>query len=304
MIHIIYGDESYKINAKIREIVDQREVVKYDIIKSDIIDIYKDIATIDLFSEEKVYIFENLDIFEIKKSKLNKNQLLNMSRIIDLNNEVIIIANRKLNEKTAYYENYFSKIKYYEYISENIDLQAELNKYVKENEIVIDSEAKQLLLTYHQEIYGLVNDVDKMWQYANMTEINEKIVKAVGINYVTYKVFALYEDILRKNKEKAKEYYLILKEQGIDDVQMLLIFLTQIRKYFEIKVAMGVLNNNIDAVAKHLKMNSYQVRMLNKVIVYIDRKVIFDLMNLASEVDYLYKSGQVSATNAMEMMMI
>lgn len=303
MIYIIYGDEAFKVNQKINELSREKEQVEFDILKEQVADIHKEIATIDLLSEDKVYVISNLDLFELKKSKLNKAELSLFEKIFDLELEIIIIANKKLNEKTKFYENYFSQIKYFEYLKANINLKAELTQYLLENKIEIIEDAKRHLLSFHEELYALINDVDKMWQYSDMQVIDLQVVEAVGINYITYKVFALYEYMIKSNTQKAKQYYQALLNQSIDDTQIFLIYLTQLNKYYQVKLAQNIYGNNNVIIAKNLKMNPYQVQMMFRHLDYVSIGALKQMVKCASEMDYMYKSGSIAIKDAMQIIL-
>lgn len=304
MIYYICGDDTFNINKRLKELTLDKERVDFDMETVDYSKLMSLVLSIDLFSTPKIYVLENFKGFSNKSEKYSKTNVAHLNQIFSCNEDFIILAKKNINQATTWYKKYSTIIKEEIYNLENLDFEQTLNKFIDEKQIKICDDALELVkFNFEDNILAATNDLEKIWEFTNYKEITKEDVKIAGQQLVEHKIFDLYNLIVTKRTKKAVEYLHTLRNEGISDSQILLTSLTQFRKMYEMKILIekGV---NDYTIAKEIGLNPYAVKYNRKTLRYVTKNRLEMLIKKLADFDYLFKSGQSSDQNLVNMLVI
>lgn len=221
MIKLVYGDEPYLIFEKIKEIIAEEKIEKYNIKKVNgedkkfvVDDFIKSVKQIDLFSDKKLFLLKNPAFLKNKMEDKEYNQLSEYLNFVDESN-VIIIYNengfsfksnlkifKEISKKAEVF--YYKKVNDYDYLEH-------VNKILKKKNINLNRQLFDLLVyLIPNDLLKLENEVEKLRIYGNELT-KETIISLIDPN-MDDNLFNIINAILDKNiklvTEKINEFYL------------------------------------------------------------------------------------------------
>ncbi len=305
MLYLLYGTKTFLMGEELKKITkdfDEINISKYDLTNDNIKDIIDDALTISLFSDKKLIICENANVFTgvtskdaeiIEKYLNNPNSLTTL--VFTLNTDKIDNRKKitKLMKKNGIIKDF----------SENIDPVSFVKRKLKDYEIntmtinlLIDRVGSDLLI--------LENEINKIKLYKD----NDKKIDENDIINLTTKtsyedIFKLIDYIIEDNKEKSLEILIEMIKNGEEPIKIIIILANQIRIMYQSKVLLkkGLSEKSI---ADSLSIHPYRVKLaLQKGRRYTE-DILLNYLSELADIDYGIKSGKINKDLALEMFIL
>lgn len=304
MLYFVSGDDSYNKNLYIEKKSNGKEQIYIDMNSIDYSQLMSDIRSIDLFDNPKIYILEGFKGFNNKSEKYSKANIALLDQVFTSNEEMIIVADKKINRETTWYNKFGSGMEVAEFALENLNFDEALDKFIIEHQIIIDDDALDLLKSnFPNNIFGATNDLKKIWEYTNHQKIDVTSVKSAGQMLTEHKIFELYNYIVLNKTKQAMDYLTILRSEGITDSDILLVSFTQIKRMYETKVFIAKGYNDFK-IASHIGSNPYATKRNRKLLSHVSDKRLEFLVQTLADFDFQFKSGANTPENLVNMLVV
>lgn len=302
MIYILYGSEKILIDEFIKNEINKQKISnisKYDEETGNIKDIIEDASYMDLFSEEKGVIVNNIDFFDSKNDEENnilEKYLLSPNEKVHL---FIIINKEKLDERKKIIKIAREKYKVLEFNKlKNYDVEKYIkNSFFNDGYNIDDNAVKKLINNIGNNISLLYKEIEKLKIYKlEEKEINEKDINDVVKKEAEEDIFKLVDAVLNNKKDLMFKYYKDLNEEPIKIIVMLA---GEFRLLYQIKVLLEE-GLNADLIASTLKVHPYRIKLgIQRSNNYKEDKIL-ELIYKLHEIDYGIKSGELDKDIAVE----
>lgn len=304
MLYFVSGDDSYNKKQYIEEKSKDKEQIRIDMNSIDYSELMSDIRSVDLFDEPKIYILDGFKGFCNKSEKYSKANTALLDQVFSTDEEIMIIADKKINRETSWYSKFGSGMEVKDFVLENLNFDEALDKFITEHQITISEEALDLVkCNFPNNIFGATNDLKKIWEYTDHQEIDEKSVKLAGQILTEHKIFELYNHIVSKQTNQAIQYLELLRSEGITDSDILLVSFTQIKRMYETKILIAKGYNDFK-IASQTGSNPYTIKQNRKMLAHVSEKRLEFLVQTLADFDFQFKSGANTPENLVNMLVI
>lgn len=304
MLYFVSGDDSYNKNQYIEEKSKGKEQIRIDMNSIDYSELMSDIRSVDLFDEPKIYILDGFKGFSNKSEKYSKANTALLDQVFSTDEEIMIIAEKKINRETSWYNKFGSGMEVKDFVLENLNFDEALDKFIIEHQITISGEALDLVKSnFPNNIFGATNDLKKIWEYTDHQEIDENSVKLAGQMLTEHKIFELYNHIVLKKTNQSIQYLELLRSEGITDSDILLVSFTQIKRMYETKILIAKGYNDFK-IASQIGSNPYAIKQNRKILAHVSEKRLEFLVHTLADFDFQFKSGANSPENLVNMLVI
>lgn len=304
MLYFVSGDDSYNKNRYIEKKSTGKEQIFVDMNTVDYSALMSNIRSIDLFDEPKIYILEGFKGFSNKSEKYSKANTALLDQIFSSEEEIVIVAEKKINRDTSWYHKFGTGMEVTEFVLENLNFDQALQQYIDEHQIEIEENALVLLKSnFPNNIFGATNDLKKIWEYTNHQKIDLNSVKTAGQMLTEHKIFELYNYIVLNQTKQALNYLALLRSEGITDSDILLVSFTQIKRMYETKVLIAKGYNDFK-IASQLGVNPFATKQNRKLLTHVTEQRLEFLVQTLADFDFQFKSGANSPENLVNMLII
>lgn len=304
MIYLLYGTKEYLIQNEIKKIAkdfDNINISKFDLNNDLIGNIINDCMTISLFSEKKLVICENANMFTGSTSK---------------DSEIIEEYVNNPNPDTTLI---------FTVNAEKIDERKKITKLIKKNGIVkafnenenayqiVKNELKEYridnsLINLLTDRVGdnrqiLKNELEKLKLYKDNNTITKEDILNVTTKKIDPNTFTLLDCIVQNDKNKAIEIYYELIKINEEPIKIITMLANQFRIMYQSKELLkkGLSEKDIAAT---LKIHPYRV----KLAIQNGRKYNSDLLlkyiSDLADMDINIKTGQTDKNLALELFIL
>lgn len=238
MIYLFHGDDTYRLQKRLHEIMASHKGAAGDINISRISEKY-DFSVIKNEAESLPFLSDKrlLVIYNVMKSK-DKTLLEKITKwlpTLETTNDIIFVENEAPDQRTALYKTLvkigkvesFAELKPFEAITW-------IKEQVKKKGAAIDADAATLLLLYcGSDLSRLSNEIDKLASYAPHISKNsvERLVDAGFFNTI----FELTDALSEKKSKKALELLTQTLDSGENEIYLVTMLARQIRNLLIVK---------------------------------------------------------------------
>jgi len=279
---------------------DTATVSTYDLEVNDLSDVLEDLDTYGLFSDKKVVILRNLELFKKSDNEDKYNHLIKYLKNSD-SDKLFIIEVNKLSD---------SIYKELKKLCSLIETSINTKNYIKDSfkGYEIDQNTINLLDSYClNDISKLKNECDKLKQY----KFNEKKITKEDVTLLVEKklgdskdlVFAFTRAIGEKNREEALKKYIELLNYNIEPLEIIGMLATQVRNIYQVKILSDENKSNKE-IGKILDMHEYRVLKIRELINYYSEKDCFQLMRQLSDIDLRIKTTDTDSNREIELFIL
>lgn len=306
MIYLLYGKNDYLINNEIKKIKDKNNITNDDISNYDLNEInikiiLDDAVSLPLFSEKKLIIVDNCNLFDTTSKKEDISVL--EEYLLNPNSSTILILinhNEKLDERK----------KIFKILKENKSLtecnEININKLVKDNfdgYEISQNTINKFINRVGNNPYNLINEIEKLKIY----KINDKKIIDEDILFASKNIedniFDLIDYIINKNYDKTIEIYNDLLNKNSEAIAVLIIIANQFRLMFQAKnlYMKGMSEKDI---ASSLEVHPYRVKLAIEKSRNYSIDVLLKYIESLADLDYEIKSGLKEAESALELFLL
>lgn len=293
MLYFLSGDDSYSKNEYVNKLCEGKEVIEIDIEESDISQVMSMILSIDLFATPKAYVFNNVKSLSVKSHYTSKTDLALFEKIFKADEVIIIKSDKPINRGTKLARLLQEELNIKEFNMQMLDYDKAVGQYVIDNNIVIEDEALEMVkVNFPNNIFGATNDIAKIWEYTNHQAITKQDVEVAGQKILEHRIFDIYNYILLGDTKRAIKYLELLRQEGVNDSDIIIASLSYIKRMYETKVLASVGQSDFQ-ISQSIGVHSFVVKQNRKVLRTTNEKRLEKIVKQVANADYLMKSGQV-----------
>lgn len=308
MKYLLFGEEDYLINKKIKDllksnIIESDEVFNFNLDKDELEQVNKSIENLSLsFFSKRIFILDNLNFLsrEKEKKKINSLELEKFERIIENDEDDLLILISRNNtllkrDKIVQYLQKENKIFYLEKIKTN-EWPNYIKKYFSNIGFNIDNDAISLINERVKgDLYLLDNEFKKLINYVYPNkQITKKDVEKIVSTNISDNVFLLSNEILKNNKSKVISIFEDLISRSIDPITIIsllttnlifldkLYYLSFVKKMENIDIARTL---ETSEARVYVSKKSINKETKNKIEKYLNDLYLLDLDIKTSKID-------------------
>ena len=310
-LFLIYGNENYLINEKIKEIINEinsNNIVKYNMETDSIDDALLDVQTVSMFDEKKIVICDNCKFLtrEVKKSvEQNTDNLLKY--IDNPFNDVyllLIVRNEKLDSVKKIVKKLQKSCKVITLNKiENYNLNNYISSYISDKGYKISNKSITLLIEKCLfDLNNIMNEIDKLIVYKGKDKnITYEDIELVITSNLENNIFKLTNMIMEKNTNNIIKVYKDLVRNNEDPIKILITISNQFRLVLQVKLMVknGFTDNEIISI---LKEHPYRIK-LSKQVAISEKELKENLLKL-SELNKNIVLGKIEKEFGLEMFLL
>lgn len=315
MNYCIYGNESYLMRAKLKEIIKEHvgedaslNTVFYDASANDfqISSLINDAWTIPFFAETKVIVLQNA-FFLSSSDTLKENDAKLLSNYLsDSNNTTILVfygefesmdARKKICKEINKTCRVFPLMKMAIPQFKGYVLQA-----LKQNKITLNQEAMELLMErLPQDLESFHHELEKMKLYAS--HYQKKDIEKLITRPMDEDVFHLVNSVVNKDLKSALHLWNDLWILNKDPIYLVSLLASQFRLMFQV---ITLLNQGVaaHALAQELAVHPFRVKKAEEATRGLSANRILGVLNELAILDQAFKSGTLERKLGFEMFLI
>jgi len=307
-IHLIIGNEKYRIDKKLKDMiktfgVDQFNLIAYDLEESDLSEALGDAQTYPFMSSKKVVIIKNVD-FKIL-SKHDEDSLMKFLDNPPAFVEFIIVPNNKLDNKLKVVKFIKSNSNVYELNKlDPVQLEHAVVRFLEKRSIRIENQAlEELLKRTENDTQKVMNEISKFENYyAEGGNISLADVRNLVSRNIEESVFTLTNAVIARDKDSALEiYYDLLRVEEPTRLVSLII-----NKFRELNYAKNLMNKGYkkEDIQKFFNASPGRAYYIMKNAKSIDLNYMEVQLDRLSKLDYDIKSGAIEKKIGLELFLL
>lgn len=307
LIYLYYGASEYILRKEINKLltklkVDEYNVVKYDLLESDFVDVIEELQTISFFQSQKVVLLSSI----LELYKLDQYDQERFISYLEKPNPdtILIMYSSQINENDLPITkalNLYAKIVKMQDIQKK-DLPNIIRKSFNDEDYQINEQAiTELIERTNGDYQAIEQKITKLKLYAyDQKVITIQAIRLLVSKNLDHNTFELSSAILNKDRTKAIQIYYDLLVANVQPTMILSYLANRVRDLIHIKL---LLNRNYsqDMIAKHFQITDgrayYMVRDAKKISIDELEKYLEQL----SDLDFDIKSGNIDARLGVEL---
>ncbi len=310
--YLIFGEENYLIDEKIKDIKDsikasEDNIITYDLNNDSISSVLIEASTVSMFSDKKLIICDNSAFLCANKS-LSEEELEDLTKY--LNNPfddvylLFIVREAKVDsrKKITKLINKISKVYDCNKI-ESYKLNNYVFDYIKDKGYSISSSSVELIISkVGYELSNIIKELDKMFIYKGEDKkITKEDIEDVITNNLEKNIFELTNAIVNKEKNKVIKIYQELIKSGEDPIKLVVTLSNQFRLILQVKIMRNTGYSETEIVSI-LKEHPYRINLAMRST--YDEKTLKDLLLKLSSLDYEIVTGKTDKFFGFEMFLL
>ncbi len=310
--YLLFGEENYLINEKIKEIkekikIEDDNIINYDLNVDSISAVLIEASTVSMFSNKKLIICDNSSFLSSTKV-ISEEDINELTKYLENQFEdvyIIFIVREPKVDSRKKITKYISKIsKVYDCNKiESYQLSNYISNYIRDKGYGISSKSVELIISkVGYELSNIIKELDKLFIYkGNDTKITEKDIEDVITNNLEKNIFELTNAIVNKEKGKVNSIYNDLIKSGEDPIKLIVTLSNQFRLIMQVKI-MRNSGYSEKEIVSILKEHPYRISLSMKSIFNVDdiKNILLKLSNL----DYDIVTGKVDKYFGFEMFLL
>ena len=305
MNYLLYGLESYQITNRIKELQKKYKIEDINCIKysfdNNIKEIIDDASTLSLFSDKKMIVVDNANIFD---SKLNNLDYLE-SYFHNPNPDTILILTlniEKVDTRRKVYKAFDEKG-----IVESFNTKFNAYKYVSDllSDYTITNPTIQLLIKrVGSDPLILKNEIEKLIIYKD----NDKIITDQDIinicsYYIDINIFNFMDNIINKKKKEALITYQELLKTGEEPIKIVVMLANNYRLMYQ-ACNLQKLGYTEKDMMQITGKSAYPIKLAIQKGYKYDNKVLINIIDELADLDYQMKTSEVDKKLALELFIL
>ena len=306
--YLIYGLDEYLINKEIDKIIkknniDKNSIIKYSLNEDSIDNILEDANTFNLFSDTKLIIVNDSNIFT-SSNEVDTDKIISyLNNYNDKSYLIFTLLGDKIDNRKKITKIMSDKGNIINLNKKEVDTNYIIS-YLKENCYQIKiSEARMILNKIGNNLSSINNELDKLMLY----KLEDKIIDKNSINLlinenIDSSLFALVDSITNKDKNKMLRLYheCLLESDPIMIINMLA------NKYILLYQVKRLISDGYsdDRIAKELEVHPYPVKLARNMCYSYSVKEILDIILKLANLDKDIKLGNVNGEVWLEFLLL
>lgn len=306
--YLIYGVDKYLIDKEIDKIIkknkiDNNSIIRYSLNEDSIDNILEDANTFNLFSDTKLIIVNDANIFTSSNDILTDKIINYLNNYNDKSYLVFTLLSDKIDNRKKITKVMSDKGNVIDLNKKDVDTNYIIS-YLKENGYQINmSDARMILNKVGNNLFSINNELDKLMLFKLEDKVIDKNSIDLLINEnIDSSLFALVDSITNKNKDKMLKLYheCLLESDPIMIINMLA------NKYILLYQVKRLISDGYsdDKIAKELEVHPYPVKLARNMCYSYSVKEILDIILKLANLDKDIKLGNVNGEVGLEFLLL
>lgn len=306
--YLIYGVDKYLIDKEIDKIIkknkiDNNSIIKYSLNEDSIDNILEDANTFNLFSDTKLIIVNDANIFTSSNDILTDKIINYLNNYNDKSYLVFTLLSDKIDNRKKITKVMSDKGNVIDLNKKDVDTNYIIS-YLKENGYQINmSDARMILNKVGNNLFSINNELDKLMLFKLEDKVIDKNSIDLLINEnIDSSLFALVDSITNKDKNKMLKLYheCLLESDPIMIINMLA------NKYILLYQVKRLISDGYsdDKIAKELEVHPYPVKLARNMCYSYSVKEILDIILKLANLDKDIKLGNVNGEVGLEFLLL
>lgn len=305
MVYLLYGTKDFEIEEEIKKLskdIDEMNISKYDL-NNDMLSLaLEDAKTISLFSDKKLVIVDNANMFTGSTSKDSELIEEYLNHINENTTLVLIVHNDKLDTRKKITK-LIKKVGKVQEFNDELDTTSLVRRLFKDYNI--DYKTIQLFIDrVGNNPLIIQNEINKIKIYKdNDKNITEEDILNLTAKLIEIDIFKLIDYIVRKNKEKALELYYEMLKMNEEPIKIVVILANQFRIMYQSKELLKKGYSEKD-IASTLKIHPYRVKLAIQNSRNYTSDILLKNLNALADIDIGIKTGTINKDLALELFIL
>ena len=305
MVYLLYGTKDFEIEEEIKKLskdIDEMNISKYDL-NNDMLSLaLEDAKTISLFSDKKLVIVDNANMFTGSTSKDSELIEEYLNHINENTTLVLIVHNDKLDTRKKITK-LIKKVGKVQEFNDELDTTSLVRKLFKDYNI--DYKTIQLFIDrVGNNPLIIQSEINKIKIYKdNDKNITEEDILNLTAKLIEIDIFKLIDYIVRKNKEKALELYYEMLKMNEEPIKIVVILANQFRIMYQSKELLKKGYSEKD-IASTLKIHPYRVKLAIQNSRNYTSDILLKNLNALADIDIGIKTGTINKDLALELFIL
>lgn len=306
--YLIYGVDKYLIDKEIDKIIkknkiDNNSIIRYSLNEDSIDNILEDANTFNLFSDTKLIIVNDANIFTSSNDILTDKIINYLNNYNDKSYLVFTLLSDKIDNRKKITKAMSDKGNVINLNKKEVDTNYIIS-YLKENGYQINmSDARMILNKVGNNLFSINNELDKLMLFKLEDKVIDKNSIDLLINEnIDSSLFALVDSITNKDKDKMLKLYheCLLESDPIMIINMLA------NKYILLYQVKRLISDGYsdDKIAKELEVHPYPVKLARNMCYSYSVKEILDIILKLANLDKDIKLGNVNGEVGLEFLLL
>lgn len=306
--YLIYGVDKYLIDKEIDKIIkknkiDNNSIIKYSLNEDSIDNILEDANTFNLFSDTKLIIVNDANIFNSSNDILTDKIINYLNNYNNKSYLVFTLLSDKIDNRKKITKVMSDKGNIINLNKKEVDTNYIIS-YLKENGYQINmSDARMILNKAGNNLFSINNELDKLMLFKLEDKVIDKNSIDLLINEnIDSSLFALVDSITNKDKNKMLKLYheCLLESDPIMIINMLA------NKYILLYQVKRLISDGYsdDKIAKELEVHPYPVKLARNMCYSYSVKEILDIILKLANLDKDIKLGNVNGEVGLEFLLL
>ena len=306
--YLIYGVDKYLIDKEIDKIIkknkiDNNSIIRYSLNEDNIDNILEDANTFNLFSDTKLIIVNDANIFTSSNDILTDKIINYLNNYNDKSYLVFTLLSDKIDNRKKITKVMSDKGNVIDLNKKDVDTNYIIS-YLKENGYQINmSDARMILNKVGNNLFSINNELDKLMLFKLEDKVIDKNSIDLLINEnIDSSLFALVDSITNKDKNKMLKLYheCLLESDPIMIINMLA------NKYILLYQVKRLISDGYsdDKIAKELEVHPYPVKLARNMCYSYSVKEILDIILKLANLDKDIKLGNVNGEVGLEFLLL
>ena len=305
MVYLLYGTKDFEIEEEIKKLskgIDEMNISKYDL-NNDMLSLaLEDAKTISLFSDKKLVIVDNANMFTGSTSKDSELIEEYLNHINENTTLVLIVHNDKLDTRKKITK-LIKKVGKVQEFNDELDTTSLVRRLFKDYNI--DYKTIQLFIDrVGNNPLIIQSEINKIKIYKdNDKNITEEDILNLTAKLIEIDIFKLIDYIVRKNKEKALELYYEMLKMNEEPIKIVVILANQFRIMYQSKELLKKGYSEKD-IASTLKIHPYRVKLAIQNSRNYTSDILLKNLNALADIDIGIKTGTINKDLALELFIL
>lgn len=307
LIYLYHGASEYLLRKEINKLlaklkVDEHNVVKYDLMESEFVDVIEELQTISFFQGQKVVLLSSiLELYDLNKYDQDRF----ISYLEKPNPDTILIMySSKIKEDESEMSkalNLYAKIIKMQDIDKK-ELPNLIRKNFNDDDYQINESAiTELIERTNGDFQAIEQEITKLKLYAyDQKIIDVKAIRLLVSKNLDENMYELLSAILNKEKTKAIQIYYDLLVANVQPVQIIGYISNRVRDLIHTSLLVSR-NYTTDMIAKHFKISDGRAYYMVRDAKRLNINELESYLQQLSDLDFDIKSGNIDPRLGVEL---
>jgi DNA polymerase-3 subunit delta len=307
LIYLYHGASEYLLRKEINKLlaklkVDEHNVVKYDLMESEFVDVIEELQTISFFQGQKVVLLSSiLELYDLNQYDQDRF----ISYLEKPNPDTILIMySSKIKEDESEMSkalNLYAKIIKMQDIDKK-ELPNLIRKNFNDDDYQINGSAiTELIERTNGDFQAIEQEITKLKLYAyDQKFIDVKAIRLLVSKNLDENMYELLSAILNKEKTKAIQIYYDLLVTNVQPVQIIGYISNRVRDLIHTSLLVSR-NYTTDMIAKHFKISDGRAYYMVRDAKRLNINELESYLQQLSDLDFDIKSGNIDPRLGVEL---